>query len=400
MFEGIMIGSECADWWEKHIADYKKDLGDYVERHPGNFAVAVATAGATAADLGDVFIVDLLRLGEGAAEGSASGIAHDVFRLMTFIPEGRVLKAVGGIGRAKRAVEAAEMFRGVKGEICVPISIAQAIKIAGYKMAVGLSKVAEALNVDLKIIEEEGVGERLIAPALKKLGLVFDTIRRPGAKTFQEIAAIARQGRSPLMVGLTAAADGHQILIAETSQGMRIIDREGVFESLEALNRHYGIVFAFDAAEPFYMIKNALLDEKLLSTVNSMGVLACLARMSVGILDFNHSKVTPAFVKRDFENFLRSRGKTPPAPGKEIHVKGGKTVVVKHGDTLSGIAQHEYGSPQLWPLIYDLNKEKIGANPNLIHPGLHLLIRPLATYTGEEIAAARHRAPSWKAHSG
>jgi hypothetical protein len=54
-------------------------------------------------------------------------------------------------------------------------------------------------------------------------------------------------------------------------------------------------------------------------------------------------------------------------------VTGGKILIVKDGDTLSGIAQREYGRWQLWPLLYDLNKDKVGPNPNRIQPDLGLL---------------------------
>jgi nucleoid-associated protein YgaU len=89
--------------------------------------------------------------------------------------------------------------------------------------------------------------------------------------------------------------------------------------------------------------------------------------------------------------------KTPPLTGPEIVVTGGKTAIVKEGDTLSGIAHREYGRWQLWPLIYDLNKDKIGPNPNRIRPDLRLLVLPLETYSPREKAAAEKRAPTWKA---
>jgi nucleoid-associated protein YgaU len=88
---------------------------------------------------------------------------------------------------------------------------------------------------------------------------------------------------------------------------------------------------------------------------------------------------------------------TPTTTLPETVVTGGKTVVVKGGDTLSGIAQSEYGRWQLWPLIYDLNKDKIGPNPNRIRPGLRLMVLPLETYTPQDKAAAEQRAPTWKA---
>lgn len=54
---------------------------------------------------------------------------------------------------------------------------------------------------------------------------------------------------------------------------------------------------------------------------------------------------------------------TKPAP---------RTVTVKAGDSLSRIAQQELGNGNRWREIYDLNKDVIGANPNIIRSGQQL----------------------------
>jgi len=51
-----------------------------------------------------------------------------------------------------------------------------------------------------------------------------------------------------------------------------------------------------------------------------------------------------------------------------------KTYTVKSGDTLSDIAQSEMGDANRWPELYAANKEAVGNNPDLIHPGLELKI--------------------------
>ncbi|NLG27257.1 MAG: LysM peptidoglycan-binding domain-containing protein, partial [Chloroflexi bacterium] len=49
--------------------------------------------------------------------------------------------------------------------------------------------------------------------------------------------------------------------------------------------------------------------------------------------------------------------------------KAKRTYTVKGGDSLSVIAKSELGSGARWPGIYELNKQLIGNNPDLIHPG-------------------------------
>ncbi|MDX5443578.1 MAG: LysM peptidoglycan-binding domain-containing protein [Hymenobacteraceae bacterium] len=56
-------------------------------------------------------------------------------------------------------------------------------------------------------------------------------------------------------------------------------------------------------------------------------------------------------------------------PEQEQH----KYTVVS-GDSLSKIAQREYGDAMQWRKIYDANRDVIGDNPDLIHPGQELVI--------------------------
>jgi len=51
----------------------------------------------------------------------------------------------------------------------------------------------------------------------------------------------------------------------------------------------------------------------------------------------------------------------------------GKTYTVVKGDSLSKIAQREYGDAGKWRQIYQANKDVID-NPDLIEPGQNLII--------------------------
>jgi nucleoid-associated protein YgaU len=69
--------------------------------------------------------------------------------------------------------------------------------------------------------------------------------------------------------------------------------------------------------------------------------------------------------------------KPKPKPAPEPEFIAEHTVV--SGDSLSKIAAQYYGSgtQDKWMLIYEANKEIIGDNPSLIHPGQVFKIPPL-----------------------
>jgi nucleoid-associated protein YgaU len=51
-----------------------------------------------------------------------------------------------------------------------------------------------------------------------------------------------------------------------------------------------------------------------------------------------------------------------------------KTYTVKSGDTLSDIARSEMGDANRWHELYEANKDAVGDDPDMIHPGLQLKI--------------------------
>jgi hypothetical protein len=404
MPDGIMIGSDCADWWDEQLKNYKAELEAYVLENPSYWGIAVATAKATGADLAHVYFVDLARLGEGAGQGGVKGIVQDLLRVMQFIPAGKVLSASKGFfGRIAQRLSNFLHWRNVKGGTCAPIAIAQALQRSGQKLAVSLREVADAFGMSLDEIAKSGVNPRLVGGALQRLGVEFSTLSR-SVTYFDEVVTAARAAEGPLFVtinGMRAGQPvGHAILVGRTTAGISIIDRYGMFRNLDELSRHYNIKFAIDTTNSLYVLKNAIIDESLIRLANQFGIFATLARLSVGVFDFNRSEVDPEFVKNDFMEFVkRRRGSNGAEEGEEIKVVGGKTVNVVAGTTLSGISKAEYGTFDLWTLIFDLNKDTIGPNPNKLKVGQQLLVLPIQRYTPQEIASAKQRAPTWKNYS-
>jgi LysM repeat protein len=52
----------------------------------------------------------------------------------------------------------------------------------------------------------------------------------------------------------------------------------------------------------------------------------------------------------------------------------GSSYIVQQGDTLASIARQAYSDESLWQEIYAANRQVIGDNPSLIHPGTKLYI--------------------------
>ena len=62
---------------------------------------------------------------------------------------------------------------------------------------------------------------------------------------------------------------------------------------------------------------------------------------------------------------------------EQAEKKAVKKHVVVSGDTLSGIAKKYYNDAGKYLAIYEANKEIIGDNPDLIQPGMELIIPKL-----------------------
>lgn len=86
---------------------------------------------------------------------------------------------------------------------------------------------------------------------------------------------------------------------------------------------------------------------------------------------FDNDKDAAEKKKADFSNVQSGSSSTAPAPHpREVEVR---TYTVVAGDSLSKIAQREYGDASKWRAIHEANRETI-KNPDLIHPGQVLVL--------------------------
>ena len=82
--------------------------------------------------------------------------------------------------------------------------------------------------------------------------------------------------------------------------------------------------------------------------------------------------------KADFSNVQSGGASTAPSArpadlAADAPTSSRRSYTVKSGDTLSKIAQREYGNASEWTRIYEANKDTI-KNPDLIYPGQTFII--------------------------
>ncbi|MER2999129.1 LysM peptidoglycan-binding domain-containing protein [Pontibacter populi] len=69
-----------------------------------------------------------------------------------------------------------------------------------------------------------------------------------------------------------------------------------------------------------------------------------------------------------------TQGTTASTNQQHVGATSQDTYTVQSGDSLSKIAQRQYGNASAWTKIYNANKTTIGDNPDLIKPGQKLTI--------------------------
>lgn len=84
-----------------------------------------------------------------------------------------------------------------------------------------------------------------------------------------------------------------------------------------------------------------------------------------------------------------------PADAKPATIGGASgevTYKVVPGDSVSSIAKAKWGEAELWPIIYDRNRQTIGSNPDRLGVGQSLVLPAKDKLTPEQIKQARQTA--------
>ena len=196
--------SGIADWWDKQKSDSDKILSDWVQDNPQWWVIAVATATSTAMDLGAP-MVDVLRFGEGMAEGGWKGLGQDTLRALALLGPLGKLGDVGGAlsrfvkpllasGRLRLAVQVAGVdgpctFQAVNDALSITKRSNLFIRVADMAAAVGkqVSQLTELSPGEYKL----GAWMDELVPFLRQTGIRIKEVT--GFTSLAEVDNLARQ---------------------------------------------------------------------------------------------------------------------------------------------------------------------------------------------------------------
>jgi hypothetical protein len=375
----MRTASDIADWWDTQHTTSQKALDEFVDEYPGLFGVVLATAAATAMDVGKG-TVDVLRFGTGIAEGTPGGVAQDALRALSIAgPVGKGAKLVKEFASKSRMMRlivdpggrAAALGGGGR---CVFVSATQALRQTGQKAYVAVDDFARELGLTLDDLGSANASElrAFLLRVKARIGPVLQF------KAWSDIERVVPHDGSVVSFGVRFTGGGAHRLYAfrDVLGRVKIMDRGGsagklpeVFDTLGAMAKKYGRPGIAGFNEGFHI------KDVFLTFVGPKG----LATLAMEVLATTAADTeTTAQMFEAYKNSSSTQGLaagksrpivTSPSPVKAGDPVPGGTYTVKSGDSLSKIAQRAYGNMMKFGVIYMANRKTIGPNPDLIHPG-------------------------------
>ncbi len=254
-----MALSEYAEWWDKQKKSSEKILTEWVQENPQWWAVAIAGTVQTSMDLG-AGLVDVLRLGEGVAEGGVKGYGKDALRLLMLLgPLGRA----GGVanrfltplirsGNLRLAVQVVGVdgpctFQAVNNAVALTKSRSLFVTVADMAGALGkrVSQLGKTVGGDFKL----GAWIDDLVPFLKENGVRVKEVI--GLNNIEEVTSLAQKETGPVIFAIRSTVRNaagatkeilHTVIANRTATGaVKFADYGGTFvDSLPKLIENLG----------------------------------------------------------------------------------------------------------------------------------------------------------------
>ncbi len=148
----MLVFTTIANWWEQQRRNSNAVLDKWVEDSSYNNGVMIAAATTKSLMTFGAGFVDVLRLGDGAGEGTLRGVGEDALRLAAIFPVGtaaRMLKSAKGLQAAKVIVDTG-------GPNCFWVASAKAFaqvsQAVNGKLYAGVPDIASALKMNMQAL--------------------------------------------------------------------------------------------------------------------------------------------------------------------------------------------------------------------------------------------------------
>ena len=344
--------ADLAEWYEGKRRESEGILNDFVSDHPNWFGVIVAAGVKTCMDIG-AGTVDVLRLGQGCAEGGW-GYGRDALRLIGLVgPLGQGAKLARNAANAKFA----RMIVDPGGKICAWVAGCKALRQVGCKTFVAVEDLVKSLDQLLPQGLEIGpVTLSSMAGYLRMLGAKVGAVVE--THTMDAVAKLVPKDGSVVMVAVAAVKGGKAL---ETGHGfyafrdvlgrLRLMDRSGVYSTLEELEKGYKAAHNIDGFVPTESLVVTNIFGKFMDATGKAGVLAMEVVPATGI--------DPKTADRAFRAY--EKGRTGVPNNARFHR-------LQAGETLQSLATRYYNDAEKWPIIYAGNRMQIGDNPERLTP--------------------------------
>jgi hypothetical protein len=253
--------SDLPDWWDKQKVQSEKILTEWVQENPQWWAVGIAGMTGFSMDLG-AGLVDVLRFGEGAAQGGWKGYGKDALRLLVLLgPLARAGAAASRFvtplirsGNLRLAVQ----LSGVDGP-CTFQAVNNALAFSKGKnlfvtvsdMAAGVGKRLSQLKINKDALYELGAWIDELIPFLRTAGMRVREVN--GLSRIEQVVELAQRETGPVIFAFKTTvrnATGvtedilHSVIATRTATGaVRFADYGGeYFPTLTDLCQRWGTV--------------------------------------------------------------------------------------------------------------------------------------------------------------
>jgi hypothetical protein len=272
----MSVFGNVADWWDTQHQQSEQILNNFVTDNPNMGAILLATGASTAMQLGSG-LVDVLRLGQGVAQGGVRGYFSDALRLLTLLgPAFRGARIISARLSELRFLSPLSADLGV----CSWVASSQAMRMTG-RLFMSVDdllrfngfpnlRFLHSLRNNSVALRQIGAGEgtflREIIHGMGILGARVLKLQNPTTMSAVE-AATAANRNGVVLFNVHWAAGGHTLIAFRNLAGQfRILNRSGhVVSSLAELENVHPVFSGIGSSgvvyDEMYFVANTIVTQ-------------------------------------------------------------------------------------------------------------------------------------------